>query len=115
MTRAEEVMSKHSPDDINAVRNGACSVDPKLEEAIRVNDALNRIKSGGPFPYKQDGTVFQNREGKLPSQPDGYYREFTISPDSGSNRGSMRIVVGAGGEMYQTNDHYNTFVKIAGK
>lgn len=114
MTPAQEVMSKHSASDIEAVRNGACSVDPKLEEAIRVNDTFNRVKSGGSFPYKQDNTVFQNREGKLPSQAAGYYKEFTISPGSGSGRGTMRLVVGAGGEVYQTNDHYTTFVKIAG-
>lgn len=114
MTPAQEVMSKHSASDIEAVRNGACSVDPKLEEAIRVNDTFNRIKSGGALPYKQDNTVFQNREGKLPSQAAGYYKEFTVSPASGSGRGATRLVVGAGGEVYQTNDHYTTFVKIAG-
>jgi ribonuclease T1 len=114
MTPAEEVISKHSPSDVQAVRNGACSVDPKLEEAIRVNDTFNKARSGGPFSYKQDNTVFQNREGKLPSQPAGYYKEFTISPGSGSGRGAMRLVVGAGGEVYQTNDHYTTFTKIAG-
>src|SRR5207247_2147846 len=30
----EEVIRLHTPEDIEAVRNGACSVDPNLEEAI---------------------------------------------------------------------------------
>jgi guanyl-specific ribonuclease Sa len=114
MTPAEEVMSKHSASDIQAVRNGACSVDPKLEEAIRVNDTFNKIKSGGTFPYAKDNTVFNNNEGRLPSQSPGYYKEFTVPPASGSGRGTMRLVTGAGGEIYQTDDHYRTFVKIAG-
>ena len=113
-TPEQKVLDQHSASDIQAVRNGACSVDPKLAEAIRVNDTFNNIKSGGPFPYTKDNTVFKNSEGKLPSQPLGYYKEFTISPASGSGRGEMRLVTGAGGEVYQTNDHYQTFVKIAG-
>src|SRR5512145_208953 len=38
-------------------------------------DTLALIEAGGPFPYDRDGTVFQNREGRLPSQPRGHYRE----------------------------------------
>lgn len=38
-------------------------------------DTLDLIDSGGPFPYSQDGSVFQNREGVLPSQSTGYYHE----------------------------------------
>src|SRR5262245_5104800 len=30
------------------------------------------IENGGPYPYSQDGAVFQNREGILPDQPGGY-------------------------------------------
>jgi len=34
-----------------------------------------RVKSGGPFPYAKDGSVFGNRERHLPRQSRGYYRE----------------------------------------
>lgn len=34
-------------------------------EAIKT---LNLIQKGGPFPYRQDGQVFQNREGLLPKK-----------------------------------------------
>jgi RHS repeat-associated protein len=104
-TPEQKVLSQHPASEIQAVRNGACSVDPKLEEAIRVNDTVNRIRSAGTFPFKQDNTVFKNLEGRLPQQPAGYYKEFTVSPASGSSRGAMRLVTGAGGEIYQTDDH----------
>jgi ribonuclease T1 len=38
-------------------------------------DTLRLIAQGGPYPYTQDGSVFQNREGILPSRPSGYYHE----------------------------------------
>jgi ribonuclease T1 len=52
------------------------------------------IHSGGPFPYPQDGSVFRNREQRLPAGSRGYYREYTgKTPDIG-NRGARRIVCG---------------------
>ncbi|WP_067082236.1 ribonuclease domain-containing protein, partial [Streptomyces hygroscopicus] len=42
------------------------------------HDTLDLIEQGGPYPYPQDGTVFQNREGVLPSQSSGYYHEYTV-------------------------------------
>ncbi len=39
---------------------------------------LRLIEEGGPFPYNKDGSIFQNREGILPSRPRGYYRKFGL-------------------------------------
>ena len=36
------------------------------------------IADGGPFPYSKDGATFQNREGILPSEPQGFYEEYTV-------------------------------------
>ncbi|MHC3474222.1 guanyl-specific ribonuclease [Streptomyces sp. 7R007] len=73
-------------------------------------DTLDLIASGGPFPYAQDGTVFQNREGVLPSQPSGYYHEYTVITPGSSTRGARRIVTGEEYEEdYYTADHYATF------
>ncbi|MGL6224208.1 MAG: ribonuclease domain-containing protein, partial [Steroidobacteraceae bacterium] len=44
-----------------------------------VRDTLRLIAADGPFPFDRDGTVFQNREGRLPLHPRGYYREYTVS------------------------------------
>jgi ribonuclease T1 len=73
---------------------------------------LALIEAGGPFPYDQDGSVFQNREGLLPSRPRGYYREYTVQTPGSPDRGARRIVTGASGERYWTDDHYESFAFI---
>ncbi|EPD66314.1 MULTISPECIES: ribonuclease [Streptomyces] len=73
-------------------------------------DTLDLIAQGGPFPYEQDGTVFQNREGVLPSQSSGYYHEYTVKTPGSDTRGARRIVTGEQTqEDYYTSDHYATF------
>ncbi|AJE43377.1 MULTISPECIES: ribonuclease domain-containing protein [Streptomyces] len=73
-------------------------------------DTLKLIDKGGPFPYSQDGVVFQNREGVLPSQSSGYYHEYTVKTPGESTRGARRIVTGKKtNEDYYTADHYVTF------
>ncbi|MCQ4206310.1 ribonuclease [Streptomyces longispororuber] len=76
----------------------------------QAHDTLDLIAAGGPFPYEQDGTVFQNREGVLPSQSTGYYHEYTVITPGSSDRGARRIVTGkATQEDYYTSDHYASF------
>jgi ribonuclease T1 len=73
-------------------------------------DTLDLIDQGGPYPYSQDGTVFSNREGVLPSEPSGYYHEYTVITPGSSTRGARRIVTGEENqEDYYTADHYATF------
>jgi ribonuclease T1 len=73
---------------------------------------LALIRKGGPFPYAKDGAVFGNREGALPRQRHGYYREYTVKTPHVRTRGARRIIWGAGGEFYYTADHYNHFWRI---
>jgi ribonuclease T1 len=75
---------------------------------------LQAIANGGPFPYDRDGTVFQNREGLLPQQPRGYYREYTVETPGSRDRGARRIVTGGDPpEVYwYTEDHYRSFRRI---
>ena len=70
------------------------------------------IDAGGPFKYDRDDAVFQNREGLLPSQPRGYWREYTVDTPGSSDRGARRLVEGRGGELYYTDDHYASFQLI---
>ncbi|MEU6422104.1 ribonuclease domain-containing protein [Streptomyces spiralis] len=73
-------------------------------------DTLDLIDQGGPFPYPQDGTVFQNRESVLPRQSSGYYHEYTVVTPGSPTRGARRIVTGERSqEDYYTSDHYATF------
>jgi ribonuclease T1 len=74
---------------------------------------LALIETEGPFPYRQDGAVFQNREGLLPQRPAGHYREYTVETPGSDDRGARRIVTGADGERYYTDDHYDSFRWIA--
>lgn len=73
---------------------------------------MERIRQGGPFPYAKDGSVFNNRENRLPAQPRGYYREYTVPTPGVRHRGARRIVAGKGGEYFYTQDHYRTFWRI---
>jgi ribonuclease T1 len=70
------------------------------------------IQRGGPFPYSQDGTVFGNREGLLPPEPRGYYHEYTVPTPGSSDRGARRIVAGKTGQLYYSDDHYQSFRNI---
>jgi ribonuclease T1 len=77
---------------------------------------LALIKRGGPFPYRKDGSVFANRERKLPVKPRGYYTEYTVPTPGARDRGARRIVAGGdpatSGEYYYTDDHYQSFRRI---
>ncbi|MGP3976360.1 ribonuclease domain-containing protein [Streptomyces sp. 8N114] len=74
------------------------------------HDTLDLIEQGGPYPYPQDGTVFQNREGILPDQEQGYYHEYTVKTPGSDDRGARRIVTGEKDqEDYYTADHYESF------
>lgn len=70
------------------------------------------IEAGGPFPYREDGATFENREGLLPDRPEGHYREYTVPRAGNQGRGPLRIVTGADGELYWTSDHYASFAWI---
>lgn len=75
-------------------------------------DTLKLIASGGPFPYKQDGVVFTNREGRLPKKAKTYYHEYTVKTPGAPTRGTRRVITGSVGEQYYTADHYATFRRI---
>lgn len=69
------------------------------------------VQRGGPFPHRQDGSVFGNREGHLPRQPRGWYREYTVETPGLGHRGARRIVTGGQPprEWYYSDDHYDSF------
>ena len=79
---------------------------PGAQKAIRL------IDQGGPFPYDKDGSTFGNREGILPDRPRGYYKEYTVITPGSRDRGARRIVAGADGELYYTDDHYDSFREV---
>ncbi|MCF8178900.1 MAG: ribonuclease [Sulfuritalea sp.] len=86
--------------------------EQQLPREARATLAL--IDAGGPFPYRRDGIVFQNREHRLPGKPSGYYREYTVTTPGRSGRGARRIVTGdkPPAVFYYTADHYRSFRRI---
>lgn len=98
---------------------GFSTANPRLEETVSVAElphearqTLRLIQSGGPFPYSRDGIVFGNFEKRLPLQPRGYYREYTVRTPWLRDRGPRRIIHGNGDEFYYTADHYQSFRRI---
>lgn len=89
-----------------------------LEGTVDLKPTLDRIESGGRFPHRNDGAVFQNRSlpgsdtPSLPNQSPGYYREYVHPTPVTHGPGPQRVVIGKGGEMYHTPDHYQTFVPL---
>lgn len=79
-------------------------------------DTLDLIHSGGPFPYRQDGTVFSNREGILPSESSGYYHEYIVITPGSTDRGARRLIGGGAkttpAHVYYTGDHYASFCEV---
>ena len=75
-------------------------------------ETLALIKKGGPYPYKQDNSVFGNRERLLPQQVRGAYREYTVRTPGAKDRGARRIIAAGGVEFYYSDDHYNSFRRI---
>jgi ribonuclease T1 len=79
-------------------------------------ETLANVRSGPPYPYERDGIAFGNREKRLPAQPRGYYREYTVRTPGEATRGARRIVCGgaprAPDTCWYTSDHYGSFQRI---
>jgi ribonuclease T1 len=85
---------------------------------VQAQSTYRLILGGGPFPYQKDGTVFFNREGRLPAAARGHYREYTVKTPGVSHRGARRIVCGGKPPTqpeacFYTDDHYASFRLIA--
>ena len=91
--------------DVTVLQHGK----PVFQGTVDLGPTLDRIGRGGKAPYRQDGTVFGNREGRLPRKPSGWYREYVVPTPGVSGAGPQRLVVGKDGEVYYTPDHYETF------
>ena len=89
---------------------GTCPILPAFlpQEAYQT---IKLIESAGPFPHRQDGAVFGNRENLLPQQANGYYHEYTVETPDSPDRGARRIITGGTPPAiyYYTDDHYRSF------
>jgi ribonuclease T1 len=90
-----------------ATREIAVSAMPR-----EAQHTLQSIKRGGPYAFERDGAIFGNYERRLPPRRRGYYREYTVPTPGAKNRGARRIIAGADGAYYYSDDHYRTFQRI---
>lgn len=107
-------------DQESGVSQDGNSVSNKVEFAqlpAQAQHTYRLILRGGPFAYKQDGSVFGNYDGRLPVKSRGYYQEYTVKTPGVNHRGARRIV--CGGQIqdsshvcYYTQDHYASFRQI---
>lgn len=79
---------------------------------VDLSATLERIDSQRRLKFRNDGSVFENREKRLPANDRGYYREWVHPTPELSGPGPQRVVTGADGEAYYTPDHYRTFHRI---
>ena len=80
---------------------------------LGIQQDVDRIKEGIEYPHKNDGHIFNNREGILPKQLyNKYYREYVVPTPGINGACPQRIVVGRFGEWYYTPDHYKTFINF---
>lgn len=111
-SQAANVTTTRTPRTSTATRAAAINGYQTISRTELPPEALKTltlIRRGGPFPYRQDGQVFQNREGVLPARKAGYYHEYTVETPGSEDRGARRIIAGTNGEFYYTSDHYVSF------
>ena len=58
------------------------------------------------IPPRWQREIFENRDNDLPERPHGYYWEFRL------DNGTYRMVLGNGGEVFVTWDHYRNFLQV---
>lgn len=90
-------------EDGEVIYQGSVDLRPTLERIER-GERLSR--------FSHDGSVFSNRERRLPSKPAGYYHEWVQLTPGERGPGPQRIVTGEGGEVWYSSDHYKTFRRI---
>jgi guanyl-specific ribonuclease Sa len=109
------------------------SILPVISDQGRVQtilELIQKIHDNTPLPYSHDGITYNNKEGHLPQQPTGFYKEYTLIPPANSawtitiggqayqvspntgGRGAERIIIGNGELVYYTPDHYRTFIQL---
>src|SRR5690242_2159501 len=84
--------------------------DPRL---AGLDEYIRAIRQGRLPPNVTGGRIFRNDLLDLPAKPHDYYREYDVEPASkDKDRGKLRIVLGDGGEVFITGNHYRDFRQI---
>ncbi|MGH8216819.1 MAG: ribonuclease domain-containing protein [Rhodanobacteraceae bacterium] len=105
-----------APDEASGGTDARASSPASLPAFLppEAHHTLALIARDGPFPHRQDGEVFGNREHLLPAEPRGFYHEYTVETPGAHDRGARRIITGGNPPVvyYYTDDHYRSFRKF---
>lgn len=104
--------SSAAPTRVTATPNDGLKTIAFNQLPPEARTTITLIDKGGPFPYDRDGITFENREGLLPQKAKGYYHEYTVITPGSNDRGARRIIAGSNGELYYTDDHYDSFKRV---
>jgi guanyl-specific ribonuclease Sa len=84
--------------------------DPRL---TNLDVLVREIRRFRRLPMNvQGGRVFENQRGDLPLKTAGYYHEYDLVAPTPGGRGKLRMVLGNGGEVYITGNHYDDFRQV---
>lgn len=113
-TPSSHALSSRQPGVIAPVTGRAFPREANPALPAPAYDTLRRIAAGGPYPHRQDGRAFENRERHLPARAPNYYREYTVETPGARDRGARRIVTGGKPprEYWYTDDRYRSFRRI---
>jgi ribonuclease T1 len=106
-TATASVSAPANPKPIGST--GDAARDAQVRRVIESVDATKKPPEGVAQGGNPPG-MFKNREGRLPRG--GTYIESDIWPSRGRSRGVERLVFGQNGDVWFTEDHYETFKKI---
>lgn len=81
---------------------------------VDLEPTFTRIEAGniGKAFGKNDGIVFQNKEGLLPTTKGVTYKEYVVPTEGIKGAGPMRVIQGSDGSAYFTSNHYESFVQV---
>lgn len=98
--------------NLPGAKESGLAVKPLSGLPAEAKQTWQLIQHNGPFPNRQDGVVFGNREHRLPAKSSGYYHEYTVKTPGAADRGARRMITGSSKELYYTDDHYASFSVI---
>ena len=98
--------------DLGSDAGSAMATKPLSSLPAEAAKTWRLVQRGGPYPYPQDGSIFNNNEKLLPQKQAGYYHEYTVPTPGSTDRGARRLITGSSRELYYTGDHYVSFVVV---
>ena len=107
--RCSPVVVEPYLEQVTVLNFGRAVPDAAPGGELDLTDTLERIAKGESFPHRNDGGTFGNRERRLPNKPRGYYKEYVHPTPGVRGPGPQRLVIGNGGDVWYTPDHYETF------